>query len=282
MSVIVGPPATAIRCRPITARLHQLLNDAADATGVDRVVITSGGQPSNHAPHLKGVTCGWKGSRRHDNGNAADLQLVKNGNTLRFTDTDGSQVDEFVTACAARGATGIGAGVHYMGPKTIHVGFGSKAIWGANGQSANAPAWLRTAVNAGWNDPVDTAFALMSIPSSSRSVVIARRGLYLRSAGDLTSNRLDELSPGTEVSILGFEGAWARVDLLGDGLMDGLVYSSYLRPADLADGDDSEDGMEEPVNDDMLADLFRIDGEAVIAAQRRSRSPRGREQNDDA
>ena len=161
MAVIVGPPENAIRCRPITAELRELLNEAADASGVDRVVITSGGQPSNHAPHLKGVTCGWKGSRRHDNGNAADLQLVRNGTTLSFTDTDGSQVDEFVTDCAARGATGIGAGVHYMGRKTMHIGFGSKAVWGAEGLSANAPDWLQVAVNEGWDSPVAQHFAPM-------------------------------------------------------------------------------------------------------------------------
>ncbi len=117
MAVIVGPPANATRCRPITTELQELLNGAADATGVDKVVIVSGGQTSNHAPHLKGVPCGWTGSRRHDNGGAADIELIRGGNTLSFTDTNGSQVAGFVTACAARGATGIGAGEHYMGKK---------------------------------------------------------------------------------------------------------------------------------------------------------------------
>jgi hypothetical protein len=282
MAVIVGPPANATRCRSITAELRELLNEAADANGIDKIVINSGGQPSNHAPHLKNVPCGWTGSRRHDNGRAADIQLVRNGSTLTFTDTNGSQVSPFLTACAARGATGIGAGVGYMGPKTMHIGFGTKAVWGKDGLSVNAPPWLRTAVNAGWNNPVAGFAPMISTQSPSRSVVIARRGLYLRAAADLTANRLDELTAGTEVSVLGFEGAWARVDMQGDGLMDGLVYAAYLKPADGGGIDDAENGEEERVDDEALADLLRDDGERVAGSDAdasRSRSSAGRRRN---
>ena len=151
MANIVGPPNNVIRNKPITTELHDLLNGAADATGIEKVVIISGGQTSNHAANLNGVVGGWTGSHRHDNGRAADIELIRNGTTLAFTDTDGSQVEAFVTAAAARGANGIGAGVHYMGPNKIHVGFGNslsdhqKLVWGAAGASANAPGWLRRA-----------------------------------------------------------------------------------------------------------------------------------------
>jgi len=118
--------------------------------------------------------------------------------------------------------------------------------------------------------------SMMSVRSPSRSVVIARRGLYLRGAADLTANRLDELTAGTEVSVLGFEGAWARVDLQGDGLMDGLVYAAYLKPADSADTDDAENGEEELVDDDALADLLTDDVVGDAADTRRSRSSAGR------
>src|SRR5690606_19385261 len=95
------------------------------------------------------------GSTRHDLGNAADLQLLKGGRALDFTNpADRETVIRFVTAAAAHGATGIGAGVDYMGPKTLHVGFGAKSVWGAHGKAANAPAWLKEAVFAGWRNPV--------------------------------------------------------------------------------------------------------------------------------
>jgi hypothetical protein len=176
MAQIVGPPANVIRNRPITTELRELLDGAAEATGVARVVIVSGGQTSNHAPHLNGVVGGWTGSRRHDNGRAADIELVRAGDTLTFTDTDGSKVAEFVTAAAARGAIGIGAGVNYMGRKRIHVGFGNsptdlqKLVWGAAGLSANAPAWLRAAAGEGWSNPVEEILAAaLSVRTSGRS-----------------------------------------------------------------------------------------------------------------
>src|SRR5262245_41740215 len=93
-----------IRDRPISPELHVVLERAADAAGIDVVRVTSGGQP--------GSTGGRTGSTRHDHGRAADLQLVQGGRTLSFTDQDGGPaVEAFVTASAANGATGIGAGV---------------------------------------------------------------------------------------------------------------------------------------------------------------------------
>src|SRR3954471_18960610 len=48
---------------------------------------------------------------RHATSNAADLELVRNGRVLNFTDpSDRRIVEEFVTAAAAHGAIGIGAG----------------------------------------------------------------------------------------------------------------------------------------------------------------------------
>jgi N-acetylmuramoyl-L-alanine amidase len=137
-----------IRDRPIGNQLVQLLKSAAEATGIDKVYVTSGSQPGT-----QGLSTG---STRHNNGRAADLQLIANGVALTFSDSNGGRFANFVTACAARGATGMGAGVHYMGNRTIHVGYGtspqdhSKLVWGANGASANAPQWLRDAAQDGW------------------------------------------------------------------------------------------------------------------------------------
>lgn len=299
MAEIVGPPASSIRCRPITTELRELLDGAADATGIERVVIVSGGQTSNHASHLKGVVCGWLGSRRHDNGRAADIQLVKDGGTLTFTDADGSKVSDFVTAAAARGANGIGAGVTYMGPKTIHVGFGKspsdlqELVWGVNGESANAPAWLRTAAKEGWNNPIEESVAVavaegvavdgeqsvavaLSVRTSGRSIVLARDGLWLRKGPGLEFDRARLLDEGIELTVLCFDGDWARVDLKGDGRIDGHVFAAFLGAAGSGGAGDADEGVEEPVNEEALAELAGAEGTAGAGGGRARRGARPR------
>jgi hypothetical protein len=281
MAEIVGPPTSVIRNRPITTELRELLDGAAEDTGVEKVVIVSGGQTSNHAAHLAGVVGGWTGSRRHDNGRAADIELVRGGNTLSFTDTNGSQVAGFVTACAARGANGIGAGVNYMGPKRIHVGFGNspsdlqELVWGAAGASANAPAWLRAAAKEGWDNPVGGSFdPTPPVRTSGRSIVSARGGLWLRRGPGLGFERARLLDEGTALTVLGFDGDWARVDLEGDGRIDGHVFAAFLVAADLGD---AAGGVEEPVAEEALAELAGADGAAGAEggrARRRARAPR--------
>jgi len=108
---------------PISNKLSSVLSSAARAAGVD-VTVTSGGQPA----FPKGPRVG---STRHDLGNAADLDLRAGGRIL----TDANPADvaikkKFVAAAAAAGASGIGAGMGYMGPTKIHVGFGKPAKWG--------------------------------------------------------------------------------------------------------------------------------------------------------
>ena len=134
-----------IRDLPISKALRAVLLSAAKSSGVDLVKVTSGGQCR------KGSCTKRTGSTRHDDGQAADLQLVVGGRTLIFTSSgDLGTFKKFVTAAARAGATGLGAGVDYMGAETIHVGFGAKAVWGAGGKVANAPEWIRGAAQAGW------------------------------------------------------------------------------------------------------------------------------------
>lgn len=136
-----------IRRLPLAPRLNRLLEEAAAATGIDEVHVVSGGQEK--APSKKRT-----GSSRHDDGNAADLDLRVKGRILNFeVPADRVKVAAFVTACAARGATGIGAHPDYMGPTRLHIGFGKRAVWGAGGKAAGAPQWLRDAVAKG--APVD-------------------------------------------------------------------------------------------------------------------------------
>jgi hypothetical protein len=122
MTNFVGPPRDAIRNNPITEQLKRVLDIAAQAACVDTMRITSGGQDA------LGEGTRRTGSTRHDRGRAADLQCVVGGNTLTLTDESARPgILKFVTSAAGAGAVGIGAGVGYMGNRTIHVGFATSA-----------------------------------------------------------------------------------------------------------------------------------------------------------
>lgn len=274
MVEIVGPPPGATRCLPITNQLRELLNSAAAATGIDTIVIFSGGQTSNHSPALEGVPCGWTGSRRHDNGRAADIQLKRDGAFLSFSNTNGAQVQDFVTACAGRGATGIGAATDYMGPRSIHIGFGqstsdtTKLTWGRGGQSANAPEWLRAAAQRGWDNPVaDSVLAFARFSASPGSVVNARDGLWLRRGPGLNFDRAKLLAAGTQLKVLGIDGDWARVDLVGDGRVDGHVNAAFLIGNESTASQGPDEGLEEFVSDDAIA-AFLNTGETRRSSQK--------------
>jgi hypothetical protein len=237
MVAISGPPSGATRNKPITPELRQLLTTAAQTAGVDAIVITSGGQDA------LGEGTRRTGSTRHDRGRAADLQLVVNGSTIAFTDQSAPPVYlAFVTAAAAAGAIGIGAGVGYMGNRTIHVGYGTSVndtthlTWGTGGRSVNAPQWLRDAARAGWAAPTHGAGGAAPgvATAPGRYVVIARAGLKLRGGPGTNFDSERTLPTGTELNVVevgGPDRAWAHVDLEGDGLLDGYVFASFLAPA---------------------------------------------------
>jgi hypothetical protein len=192
---------------------------------IDEVRVESGGQCAIG-------TCSKRvGSTRHDLGNAADLDLIKDGRVLEFTDSNDLPFFEaFIEAAASFGATGIGGDIGYMGPTRIHVGFGSRATWGGDGGRGSAPSWLANAATKGWNNPLP----LPSPPNdSSHFKVNARNGLNLRSGPSLNFKIIRTLLTDTIVTIQGFEGAdqeWAQVDLEGDGVSDGYVFRSFLKP----------------------------------------------------
>ena len=232
MADFVGPPAGSTRNRPITQELKDILNAAADDTGIDLVRITSGGQPGTHGRRT--------GSSRHDGGRAADVQLVVGGVTKTFTDKNGGIAADFIEACAAYGATGLGAGVKYMGPRSIHVGFGrnasdkTKLVWGAKGKSATAPKWVKVAAEAGWSNPrkPGTVVQAQSPELPARFVVTAKPRLMLRAGPGLEFGISSMLATGTEVTVHSYGGAngdWALVDLEDDGNTDGFVFAAYLR-----------------------------------------------------
>lgn len=155
MVTIVEATKGKIRDKPISKKLRSVLEKAAKAAGIDTVTVTSGGQVA------KGTKGKRTGSVRHDLGNAADIQLSINGRTLDFTKPqDRAAFSSFAQAAAAAGATGIGAAVGYMGPNTMHVGFGKPSVWGVAGTARGAPTWLREAVMAGWGGQMPAPKAL--------------------------------------------------------------------------------------------------------------------------
>jgi hypothetical protein len=256
MTVFTGPPSSAIRNKPISAELKEVLDAAAQSAGVDTVRITSGGQDA------LGEGTRRTGSTRHDRGRAADLQLVVGGSTLSFTDRSAPPaVLAFVTAAAAAGAIGIGAGVAYMGSQTIHVGFGTsvddrrKLTWGVRGSSATAPQWLRDAAQTGWAAPAPALGAggvggvvLQPGAAPARHIVVARGGLKLRGGPGTNFASERTLALGTALFVVALDPSdprWARVDLEGDGFIDGYVFASFLA----ADGGGGNEGAPEPGED---------------------------------
>ena len=233
-----------IRDKPITGELERLLESAADATNIDVVFVTSGGQP--------GSTGRRTGSTRHDGGRAADLQLIRNGQTLTFTNR-GWRLSRGV-----RNRCGRSRRHGYRGS--------CRPTWATRRsmsvlerRCAIAPNWsgapeavrrmLRRGCDGLRRMAGTTLLACSSLSAFDRPgryVVIARGGLQLRKGPGLDFGITKTLETHTELTVLGFDGSngdWARVDLENDGLVDGHVFASFLRPVDPVE---DHEGVEEP------------------------------------
>ena len=128
-----------VRKLPLSSRLRSVLDQAAAAAGVEVVVYSGGQSPKGSGGPRTGTT-------RHDNGNAADLYLMKDGKKLSDTNPeDRAVMAKFVSSAVSAGATGVGAGHGYMGASNIHVGFGKQATWGG------AP-WIQSAASGIFNN----------------------------------------------------------------------------------------------------------------------------------
>lgn len=201
MTQVIEATKGKIRDLPIQGKLRDILFAAGKEVGIDIVRVVSGGQAR--------LGSGGKrtGSTRHDDGAAADLQLEKAGKVLSFQNLqERSIIAQFVTACAAKGATGIGAGVDYMGPHTLHIGFGSKAVWGGAGASAaKAPTWLKDAVAAASSRP--PAQKVLRLGDHGESVRNLQRKLGLTPDG--------AFGPETEKAVKSFQ---VEKGLAADGI----------------------------------------------------------------
>jgi hypothetical protein len=114
----------ATRKLPINETTRRILLTAARQSGL-RVYVFSGGQPPRGLNRT--------GTHRHDLGGAADLYLVHpvTHHILDMRDPDDRVcMASFIQASVAAGATGVGAGLGYMGAHAMHVGGGAAAYWG--------------------------------------------------------------------------------------------------------------------------------------------------------
>ena len=119
----------------ITGTLEDQLNYASTQSDVF-VEVTSGGQRMEGAP-------GATGSHRHDQGQAADLKLYRmvdgKKQYLDMRNPDDEKVmSKFMKDSVKAGATGVGAGLGYMGAETMHIGGGPEAAWGGAGWASEA------------------------------------------------------------------------------------------------------------------------------------------------
>lgn len=128
----------AIRSQPLSERMTGALSFLPEL-GVEMEVF-SGGQAA------KGSGGPRTGSTRHDHGDAADVFFYKDGRRLDWSNPNDQPIfSEIVRRGKAAGLTGFGAGQNYMQPGSMHIGFGTPAVWGAGGKGSNAANWLREA-----------------------------------------------------------------------------------------------------------------------------------------
>lgn len=126
----------AIRNQHLNTKLVNALSFLPDM-GVTMQVF-SGGQDATGSRRT--------GSHRHDHGNAADVFFYKDGRQLSWQNPQDIPIfQQIVERAKANGVTGFGAGDGYMRPGSMHIGFGTPAVWGAGNSGSNAPDWLRTA-----------------------------------------------------------------------------------------------------------------------------------------
>lgn len=183
-----------IRNQPLSPELEQALGYLGDM-GVT-VEVFSGGQDHKGHGHRR------TGSTRHDGGNAADVFFYKDGRRLNWADpNDLPLFQEIVQQGKSAGLTGFGAGPGYMPEGSMHIGFGTPAVWGAGGKGDAAPDWLREAYGAAGAASAPLSTGSASAPSYP-SQETAAGTLYTGQASGAYGNALAHLSEPMQKAVL--------------------------------------------------------------------------------
>lgn len=152
---------------PLDDNLVNVLNAAAHASGVERVVVMSGGQVHRDDPSANDKN--RTGSFRHDvwkpgsltGGMAADFDLYIGGRVLNGNNpADREKMASFISHAVRAGIRSVGwdSGMkggsrYYMGPQRIHMdGYGasgSLCVWGYTKGSRSAVDWVVQAARRG-------------------------------------------------------------------------------------------------------------------------------------
>src|SRR5688500_8809362 len=79
-------PHAYTRTQPVQGWVQEAIANAVYSVDPElKIRVTSGGQTSKRDPALYKAANGWTGSTRHDEGGAADFQLVRNGELLTIS-----------------------------------------------------------------------------------------------------------------------------------------------------------------------------------------------------
>tara|TARA_R110000772_G_scaffold156878_1_gene268112 strand:- start:2 stop:739 length:738 start_codon:yes stop_codon:yes gene_type:complete len=123
------------------------------------------------------------GSTRHDHGGAGDVDFITaDGRRLSASNpNDQAILAQVIARAKANGVTGFGQGADYMGDTRIHLGYGNPGVWGADGKSANAPEWLRTAYSGtpqGNQQTGNDTMAALGLPNNPPQGSYSRMPVY--------------------------------------------------------------------------------------------------------
>jgi len=119
----------------VSKKLELILANAAIKSGVDVVVITSGGQPGSKGKRV--------GSTRHDTLEAADLKCKVNNRFLnKDISSDRAILEKFVRAARAEGILAGGMSSSYMGVNTMHLDTLGANLGGGRFDRRTVTTWL--------------------------------------------------------------------------------------------------------------------------------------------
>jgi hypothetical protein len=200
----------------IQPELKRQLEAAALANDL-QVEVFSGGQPKIGTSNKR------TGSTRHDLGGAADIKL-RDPNTGKLLDmrvpADRARMIGFTKEAVAQGATGVGAGVGYMGANALHIGGGSKASWGG-------ADWIESARKAGEQEKLQRARGVGT--AGSRAAIAALDA-------DMDRSVTQKVEGTGKLTVDVNAPAGTKVDASGEGLFKKVETNRQVQMAPAAEG----------------------------------------------